>query len=950
MIIIIILMVGGYLKVDRDFVGREPLYRAISQDVQSACSGHSWLIALEGAPGIGKSTILSAIINDTKKANTLVVDSRAYEDVDLPPYWLWVPIVRALRSRLSATAFELSARIASDHGVPLDWLEKYESAEHGEAERRQIRLLEAIFAIIEAVVEDGPVVIAIDDLHRADKQSLFLLQYLLEQTRDLPCAFLVAYRSSESSEGIFTQYLDRLLNASRSRLYSIESFSCDEVREFIEYYFPALHIDVVDDYYARSDGHPLILRWLAEETESETGTGRKGTLDSFIGARFNRLSAAHQRLLLRLALFAYDFESSLVKIMSEDEDFADGIRQFQEDLFISRSRDGEYRFSHDLVRKAVSNLLSLKERRLIHLEIASTLESTSYLRDDLRPAILSHHFLRTGEDASIRKGIAYAFVCIKEAERKYAWEDALELLAVLQKSYEQFMDDLTRADLDLAIAKASLFKRIDYPARYQAMDHLYSAFRTYLRMQAVDRLVEISTLYRSSAEPEYIEYIGQAIKIIPEDHDQYARILLIYGFWLGFYGRARESESALLRSKEVAENTDESQVALSALSELAARDIDYSRFDQALEKCELVQKSLPFMDDNVLIALANKVYAKALRKKGFIDRSVSVIKDIKKNVQKTADKNLAYFADAYLQRAALQKGNWEEVFRYDEFETAINYLPIITARYHLGSFKQGDEFLGRLIPGIENDPKHWVWIAICVVAALAIRRRISGRPYLDEDALGWISALVAVPGCVSDIEVRARTAQALIAFENRDAGVLAAIEARLNEMEMFNPVDEHHIIRSKAFCAWGTGKIARAAALFDEAVSWCRYYRDMPVLAWTYSDLAEVYRDWDSRQGEADSYADKALAIAKDLHMQPIIDRHSGFALPSTLVRKLTARETEILSYVARGLADKEIARELGISAFTVSNHMKKIFSKLQCANRAEAAAMALQSGSLNTL
>ena len=179
MIIIIILMVGGYLKVDRDFVGREPLYRAISQDVQSACSGHSWLIALEGAPGIGKSTILSAIINDTKKANTLVVDSRAYEDVDLPPYWLWVPIVRALRSRLSATAFELSARIASDHGVPLDWLEKYESAEHGEAERRQIRLLEAIFAIIEAVVEDGPVVIPIDDLHRADKQSLFLLQYLL---------------------------------------------------------------------------------------------------------------------------------------------------------------------------------------------------------------------------------------------------------------------------------------------------------------------------------------------------------------------------------------------------------------------------------------------------------------------------------------------------------------------------------------------------------------------------------------------------------------------------------------------------------------------------------------------------------------------------------------------------------------------------------------------------
>lgn len=51
----------------------------------------------------------------------------------------------------------------------------------------------------------------------------------------------------------------------------------------------------------------------------------------------------------------------------------------------------------------------------------------------------------------------------------------------------------------------------------------------------------------------------------------------------------------------------------------------------------------------------------------------------------------------------------------------------------------------------------------------------------------------------------------------------------------------------------------------------------------------------------------------------------------------LTSRETEILNLIARGNANKEIARKLFISEKTVKNHISHIYHKLHCNDRAHA-------------
>ncbi|HKP54439.1 MAG TPA: LuxR C-terminal-related transcriptional regulator [Chloroflexia bacterium] len=59
----------------------------------------------------------------------------------------------------------------------------------------------------------------------------------------------------------------------------------------------------------------------------------------------------------------------------------------------------------------------------------------------------------------------------------------------------------------------------------------------------------------------------------------------------------------------------------------------------------------------------------------------------------------------------------------------------------------------------------------------------------------------------------------------------------------------------------------------------------------------------------------------------------------------LTRRETEVLSLVARGLTDGQVARSLTISANTVHAHLVSIYSKLGVSSRTAAARFAFEIG-----
>ncbi len=59
----------------------------------------------------------------------------------------------------------------------------------------------------------------------------------------------------------------------------------------------------------------------------------------------------------------------------------------------------------------------------------------------------------------------------------------------------------------------------------------------------------------------------------------------------------------------------------------------------------------------------------------------------------------------------------------------------------------------------------------------------------------------------------------------------------------------------------------------------------------------------------------------------------------------LTGREREVLSLMVEGLTNRQIAKRLEISPYTVNAHIRSIFSKLGVSSRAEAVSYAIQTG-----
>jgi len=87
---------------------------------------------------------------------------------------------------------------------------------------------------------------------------------------------------------------------------------------------------------------------------------------------------------------------------------------------------------------------------------------------------------------------------------------------------------------------------------------------------------------------------------------------------------------------------------------------------------------------------------------------------------------------------------------------------------------------------------------------------------------------------------------------------------------------------------------------------------------------------------------DVAYAVAQGQMVFPFIDIR---ALKHDPTAELTARERALLSALARGLANKDLGTELGISVNTVKFHLRNLYDKLGVNSRAQAIAFFYSTG-----
>jgi DNA-binding NarL/FixJ family response regulator len=102
------------------------------------------------------------------------------------------------------------------------------------------------------------------------------------------------------------------------------------------------------------------------------------------------------------------------------------------------------------------------------------------------------------------------------------------------------------------------------------------------------------------------------------------------------------------------------------------------------------------------------------------------------------------------------------------------------------------------------------------------------------------------------------------------------------------------------------------------------------------------------KDADPDEVAAAIRAAARgEVHLDPAVAGRLTRQLmsPATGLAALTARERTILTLVARGLSNRQIAEELYISERTARTHVSHVLTKLQLSSRTQAALLAIREG-----
>lgn len=127
---------------------------------------------------------------------------------------------------------------------------------------------------------------------------------------------------------------------------------------------------------------------------------------------------------------------------------------------------------------------------------------------------------------------------------------------------------------------------------------------------------------------------------------------------------------------------------------------------------------------------------------------------------------------------------------------------------------------------------------------------------------------------------------------------------------------------------------------------------------WVFGALQAGARGFLTKDAGADEIRTAVLSVAAgDAQLDPSVQRrllealasgaHVGIqpAAPETVDDRLTARELDVLTEIARGLSNTEIAQRLFVSEATVKTHVNHLLAKTACRDRAALVAYAYRTG-----
>src|SRR3984885_10407838 len=371
------------------FVGRAGELAELQRAFDEAASGRPGLVLVGGDSGVGKTRLVSefeqrlelrgeeARVGGADSPGVIFLRGQSLEqsDGDLP----YAPLLSALRPVVRGrheALQELSAGDRSQLATILPGLEE----DGRERDQRpdpsgQLRLFEAILELLEILAECEPLVLALEDVHWADRSTRAFIAFAARSVRQTRVLLLLSYRADElHRRHPLRPLLSELERLDRARRIDLQPFDREELTEVLtDILGTAPNGALLKRLFERSEGNPLYTEELLPAGLDGRGAAPQSLRDAFI-ARIEELSPDAQRIARVVSVGRVLDEAALSAVTGLELDAVQAALRdaVSEQGLISCDVTG-FGFRHALLREALHDDLLPGERSELHLALAHRL-------------------------------------------------------------------------------------------------------------------------------------------------------------------------------------------------------------------------------------------------------------------------------------------------------------------------------------------------------------------------------------------------------------------------------------------------------------------------------------------------------------------------------------------------------------------------------------------------
>ncbi|CCG03710.1 helix-turn-helix transcriptional regulator [Blastococcus saxobsidens] len=366
-------------------VGRDGTLSTLTELTERLAAGWSGVCVLTGEPGVGKTRVLRELLGRVRAQGHHVLHGRAQEYDSSIAY-------AVLKDALASTPrADVGARVRVELDGLLEAMDRSVTAPQGDEVSRRQSPYVMTTRLLRSLTDERPCVIAVDDAHLADEESLAALCLAARHLRDRPLLLVFALRSGQPVPGTaFAATVGRLVEEGAGPVVHLAPLSEEDTRTLISTALDGSPDPrLVQHVFAQSRGNPLfawetLLALTAQRAirsahgrlylSGEPGRGLVSRRGALLHRIFQQDEDARRlaRVMSAFGRVHLDQLSLIAELTGLDEPrIQRAFDALTESAVLSRVGSGGFEFAHPLMAEVLYDDLGPVERRRVHAAISA---------------------------------------------------------------------------------------------------------------------------------------------------------------------------------------------------------------------------------------------------------------------------------------------------------------------------------------------------------------------------------------------------------------------------------------------------------------------------------------------------------------------------------------------------------------------------------------------------